>query len=532
MPRKEHVFGAVGVLLGFVVFATPIFAQTPLFTRDLWFSTRGNDVRALQSRLGVITTGYFGPLTRAAVIRFQKERGITPTFGYVGPKTRKVLNEEARLLVIPQSPTPSLPPVTTTNEPQVCNPNLLTSSGMDSSRIIDQESCDLLNTLYTEKKAAGNIGDTYENRDGLHVNFCEGWTPNPDCPRDNRLFPQHSWKFSGGLGRATAVSPGVTIGQVSYAGQVTPSFKHGIPWLFYQSQSGADALYSQYTSGNLYVYPSLYEDSFVGLDSDPEILKDPKNINAATENTANTPFVIASKQIAKQGVDYYRIHDASGSEFPFIKMALAGLASFKPEVKQTLAQGVSVGNDRLSLLMPTLQALIRYSHKSVTTDANYLASPAHRSTSMAHYFSNGLPQPAYDLKKLITMTNDLTLADVPPLVQIKIISETFEENEKVFSTPGAISRSAKYNTPTRTIALSAVGSVDAFGKSDNIEYEWRVLEGSNLAKVTVNQNNSAEATVEFYPASETQRVDVAVFARKIGGKYYSVPGIISNYIHP
>lgn len=281
----------------------------------------------------------------------------------------------------------------------------------------------------------------------------------------------------------------------------------------------------------MYVYPSLYDDSFAGSDSDTEVLKNPATINQISENSANTPFVIASKQIAKQGVDYYRIHDASGSEFPFIKLILAGLASFKPEVKQALTQGVTVGGDRVSLLMPTLQMLLRYSHRSVATDSDYFTSPTHRSAFMAHYFTNGLPQPAYSAKKLITMTNDLTLEEVPPLVRLRIVSETFGDNERVFNTPGAISRSVKYDVPTRTIVVSASGSIDAFGKSENMEYEWRVLDGSALAKIVVSQIDPAEATIEFYPASETQRVDVAVFVKKFGGKYYSVPGIISQYIH-
>ena len=538
-------YACLGLLLFFGLLSTinAVDAQTSIFqfSRDLSFGARGEDVKVLQKMLGVIQTGYFGPLTKAAVIQFQKNYWITPTWGYVGPKTRKVLN-----VILSQNQTaPAAPshsqttpppsqttlPLPTSNEPLVCNPALLTNDGMDSSRIINLESCNLLNILYAEKKVAGNAGDAYENRDNLHVNFCEGWTPNPDCPRDRRLFPQHEWKFLGAAGRATSVSPQVTIGQTSYAGQTIGNIKHGIAWLFYQSQAGADILYNQYTHNNLYIYPSLYEDSFANPD-DPATLANPTSIEKSTENSADTPYVISSKQIAKQGVTYFRIHDASGSEFPFIKLGLAGLAALKPEVKQTLINGTSAGNERLSLLMPTLQALIRHSHMSVETETDYLESPAHRSSSMAHYFKDGAPQPAYNVKKLIIMANNLTLEDVPPLVRLRIVSETFTVAEKVFATPGAISRKVAYGGGTRTITVSAAGSFDVFGKSENLEYQWRVLEGSPLAKVTRSYNNPAEATIEFYSSSVTQRVDVAVFVKKIGGKYYSVPGIVSNYIHP
>lgn len=57
-------------------------------------SSRGNDVKLLQKFLKVygvypegLITGYFGPLTEAAVKRFQKKEGID-IVGVAGPKTR------------------------------------------------------------------------------------------------------------------------------------------------------------------------------------------------------------------------------------------------------------------------------------------------------------------------------------------------------------------------------------------------------------------------------------------------------------
>lgn len=69
----------------------------PVFMRDLWFGSSGYDAYVLQrimQRLGFFTaepTGYFGPVTGRAVTAFQKARGISPTFGYFGPKTRAAL---------------------------------------------------------------------------------------------------------------------------------------------------------------------------------------------------------------------------------------------------------------------------------------------------------------------------------------------------------------------------------------------------------------------------------------------------------
>ena len=63
------------------------------FTRDLQIGSQGADVAALQRLLSVSpATGRFGPLTKAAVIKYQMEKEIRPATGFVGPKTRALLN--------------------------------------------------------------------------------------------------------------------------------------------------------------------------------------------------------------------------------------------------------------------------------------------------------------------------------------------------------------------------------------------------------------------------------------------------------
>lgn len=87
-------------LIAVAVFVFP-YASYGAFSRDLSVGARGSDVRELQSLLagdsalypeGVVS-GYFGILTKAAVIRFQKRHGITPSAGFVGPRTRAKLDE-------------------------------------------------------------------------------------------------------------------------------------------------------------------------------------------------------------------------------------------------------------------------------------------------------------------------------------------------------------------------------------------------------------------------------------------------------
>lgn len=68
--------------------------------RNLFAGSSGSDVRWLQEFLRdeevypeARITGYFGPLTRAAAIRFQQKHGIFPQIGYVGAKTRAKIQE-------------------------------------------------------------------------------------------------------------------------------------------------------------------------------------------------------------------------------------------------------------------------------------------------------------------------------------------------------------------------------------------------------------------------------------------------------
>ena len=78
------------------------------FSSDLSVGSKGDDVMNLQKALNSspdtqvasgssagapgYETSTFGPATKAAVMKFQAKNGITPVAGYVGTKTRAVLN--------------------------------------------------------------------------------------------------------------------------------------------------------------------------------------------------------------------------------------------------------------------------------------------------------------------------------------------------------------------------------------------------------------------------------------------------------
>ncbi len=56
----------------------------------LMYGSRGGKVTNLQKKLGIPASGWFGPLTRAAVVRYQTDHGLTVD-GMAGPETRAAL---------------------------------------------------------------------------------------------------------------------------------------------------------------------------------------------------------------------------------------------------------------------------------------------------------------------------------------------------------------------------------------------------------------------------------------------------------
>lgn len=75
-----------------------VSANTPL-TRNLWYGSTGSDVYKLQTFLASnsdiypagLVTGYYGPLTQAAVRQYQVNYGIS-NVGVVGPVTMSSIN--------------------------------------------------------------------------------------------------------------------------------------------------------------------------------------------------------------------------------------------------------------------------------------------------------------------------------------------------------------------------------------------------------------------------------------------------------
>ncbi len=83
------------------------------FASNLTIGSKGADVTALQTILvskghltmpAGVAMGYFGPLTQAALGKYQAAVGISPTAGYFGPRTRAYVNSLAAAPVTPVTP--------------------------------------------------------------------------------------------------------------------------------------------------------------------------------------------------------------------------------------------------------------------------------------------------------------------------------------------------------------------------------------------------------------------------------------------
>ena len=131
--------------------ATGVTAATYSFAKDLTVGARGVEVVALQSWLGVKpATGYFGNLTKAAVIKFQKANGITPAVGYFGPKTRVVAN--ASVSSAPVVVNPIVTPVVVSSGDFTVS--LAPSSPASSAVISGQSGADLVEYVFSNNTAS------------------------------------------------------------------------------------------------------------------------------------------------------------------------------------------------------------------------------------------------------------------------------------------------------------------------------------------------------------------------------------------
>ena len=360
-----------------------------------------------------------------------------------------------------------------------------------------------LAALVARGRAAGNAGDLYDNRDDGHSAL------NPE------RHPQLGFTDYGPEARAAGVHYGLNTSILFDAvtfGNSSTALTGGVFWrsqprLALTSPGGVAALWRQYASNHLYVYPAH-------RDHDPERAVEGGSPGFGDLFPANTPYVLIS-----QG--------SSGSDQPLLEAVAAILAAFKPEVKAFLRER--------GLIAPTVQMIFRRSQRQVTDAAAYMGPLAHPSAFRAGDI---------DLPRMIARANALSADTVPPAIRMRVIEEdrprpgrdyfARDISEALFDTPSAIARIWRSTASRRRMVLDAGASRDPNGRA--LSFHWRVLRGDG-ARIAIRRLDDTGARVEItLPWHErapvpgrselsSDRVDIAVFADN--GAELSAPGFLS-----
>lgn len=139
-----------------------------VFTSNLTIGSRGDQVTRLQQYLvssghlsmpAGVAYGYFGPLTQAALSRFQVAQGISPTAGYFGPLTRTRVNA----ILAAQTPPPTTTPPTGTTTPPTTGGGI-TTPGVEGTMSVGQTNAGISSTIYEGQNGAAVLGIRIEAR--------------------------------------------------------------------------------------------------------------------------------------------------------------------------------------------------------------------------------------------------------------------------------------------------------------------------------------------------------------------------------
>ncbi|WP_289069448.1 hypothetical protein [uncultured Aliiroseovarius sp.] len=358
----------------------------------------------------------------------------------------------------------------------------------------------LLTQLFAQGKAAGNRGDLYDNRDRGHSRL------------NMKLHPQMTELLYHPVLRDQGVDLGPAVGllfDVPVIGNSSTAltkgpFARSLPRMILTGMAGgsvgggADALYQNYVTGQIDVYPSNRDHEAGGQDMFP----------------ANTPYYIIS-----QG--------RSGSDRPHLEALAMILAAFRPATKARLME--------TGLLAPTVQMVFRRSRDQVDGPADYRTAIAH---------PTAFPKRGLNLARMVAQANTIRPDDIPPMVRLSVLEEPDAEpgiemfgdglSERLFDTPSAIARIWRSHQFTREMVVSAADTSDPNGHP--LTFDWVLLRG-DARQVTIkpldDTGASARITLGWQgpqviagsPDILSTRVDIAVIANN--GVHDSAPAFLS-----
>lgn len=353
----------------------------------------------------------------------------------------------------------------------------------------------LLVTLQRQGRAAGNIGDLYDNRDRRHAVFKSQWAPDvtlveyaSDLKSRNIDYGLNDFvRFDAPVfGNASIVFTGFTGRSLVRHAMTSPGRMERVARL--------------YRANHLYVYPAHRDYDDQRGDRFP---------------------ALAPQMIASVG--------SSPSVHAHLQAIAAILAGLRPNVKAFLRGR--------GLLAPVVQTVYRRSFRHVADDAAYLTAEAHPSA-----FSGD----AIDLVRAVRAANAITRDALPPQAALKVVGEDGYApgvdhldgflGEALFDTPDAVARIFRGLRRWRRYRLSAEESHDPNGRP--LAFHWIILRGDpdlvRIAPVT-RSGSVAEISVAWndLPSGSglpVRRVDIALFTHN--GVHFSAPAFFCVLFPP
>ncbi len=313
--------------------------------------------------------------------------------------------------------------------------------------------------------SGGNFGDLYMNRDGGHSLL--GVTNYPGLTRI-KLDEEGESRLMG-LDFPNILFPYPVFGNCSRALTVGPYWR-SLPRAMVTTEAARmiGRMSKFYLSNQIWVFPANADCAPVGTNND---------VFASV-----TPYWMTTA-------------GRSWSDLPYLRAALEVSRTLRPDVKKAI---VSEG-----MLAPLVQSLIRKSLKGVADEKDYLTAKAH---------PTALPLNGLDLPRLKKSAAELTAAAVPPLAVISVVPHPLPEQpawpELTYRSPFAWAYILRSELNERVFTVSATGL-------PNCEFAFaNVHDDLGAAKVERMGSDAARVTLDRTKMSPTNRVDIAVFARK------------------
>lgn len=361
----------------------------------------------------------------------------------------------------------------------------------------DDEVGRLLNAWHADGRAAGLAAITYENRDGQHSPLNTAQYPELQSFRpDAQSGPTQ--------GPAVLLRRQPVVGNCSMAAPATGG--GSLPRLYQMDPKGLQFLARQYLGNNLFIYPEHqdYDPGGNGIGGYGDLYP------------ANNACTLISR-------------GSSGSDQPFLHAVLATLAALPPETQDLLVKN--------RLLMPTVQAVLRQSLKSVRQPEDYFTGAAHPPV----FDSSQL-----DPLRMIRQAQAMKPEAIPPLVQIRVLEETgsaagkdhFEADpalsQQLGDTPVAVARIFRSHAAELELLVDASPSADLRGRP--LQLRWQLLQGDPAAVRIEAKGTRARLRVRRQPPVRTttglrsHRIDIGVFADN--GLSVSAPAFVTIFQLP